>query len=241
MNLIIDTGNTRTKLAIFKDDYLQLLIKVKNNKILTELNRIFNEKDIANTIISSVARIDENVISFVTKNSRLLLLNSETKIPFKNLYKTPKTLGVDRIALMAAAQKTHPNKNVLVIDAGTCITYDFLNAKNEYFGGAIAPGIKMKYKAMHQFTANLPLLKPKINVKIGNTTKNAMHQGVINGTVLEINGIIKQYEEKNDNLTIVLTGGDTNLLAKLLKSGIFANPNFLLEGLNYILNYNSQK
>ena len=238
MNLIIDTGNTRAKLAIFNNDILQSLVKVKNNKIKKELTSIFKNNIIDNSIISSVAKIDSEIITYLKNNTKLIVLSSETKVPFVNLYKTPKTLGVDRIALMAAAQYKYPNTNVLVIDAGTCITYDLLNTKNEYFGGAIAPGISMKYKAMNRFTANLPLLKPKANVVVGNTTKNAMHQGVINGTISEIEGVINQYKSYNDNLTVVLTGGDTNFLAKLLKSSIFANPIFLLEGLNHILNYN---
>ena len=238
MNLIIDTGNTRTKLALFNKEEFVSVQKIKNTAVLVELKKLFKTAHIKHAIISSVAGISNEIINFLKNKITLVVLDSTTKIPFKNLYKTPKTLGVDRIALMAAAQKNYPHKNVLVIDAGTCITYDFLNDKNEYFGGAIAPGLKMKYKAMHQFTANLPLLKPKANVKIGNSTKNAMHQGVINGTVLEMEGIIHQYKKNNDNLTVVLTGGDTIFLAKLLKSSIFANPNFLLEGLNHILNYN---
>ncbi len=238
MNLIIDTGNTRTKLAIFNNDELTSLLKVKTTKIFKKIKSLFDNNTIQYSIISSVAKTDDKVIKFLKKHTFLIELNSETKIPFTNLYKTPKTLGVDRIALMAAAQNKYPNINTLVIDAGTCITYDFLNSNNHYYGGAIAPGIKMKYKAMHKFTANLPLLKPKATVKVGNSTKNAMHQGVINGTVLEIEGVINQYKKNNDNLTVVLTGGDTIFLAKLLKSSIFANQNFLLEGLNHILNYN---
>ena len=238
MNLIIDTGNTRTKLAIFNNDDLLSLIKVKNKKVVDTLKAVFKDYTIKNAIISSVSKTNKKLRHFLSDKVNLLILDASTKIPFNNLYKTPKTLGVDRIALMAAAQKYYPNTNVLVIDAGTCITYDFLNSKQEYFGGAIAPGLQMKYNAMHQFTANLPLLKPKANVKLGNTTKNAMHQGVINGTILEIKGIINQYKQNNNNLTVVLTGGDSIFLAKLLKSGIFANPNFLVEGLNHILNYN---
>lgn len=238
LNLIIDTGNTRTKLAVFNNDVLVSLIKVKNTSIVKELKSIFKKESILLSIISSVAIIDKEVSSYLEKKTRLITLNNTTKIPFNNLYKTPKTLGVDRIALMAAAQKKFPKNNVLVIDTGTCITYDFLNSKNNYFGGAIAPGLNMKYKAMHQFTANLPLLKPKTLIKLGDSTKNAMHQGVINGTVFEIEGVINYYKENNDNLTVVLTRGDTIFLAKLLKSSIFANPNFLLEGLNHILNYN---
>ncbi len=241
LNLILDIGNTRTKIALFNNGVLLALQSITNKKSLKDITLLFENNKILYTIMSSVANTNKNTISFLAENSELIILNSKTKIPFNNLYKTPKTLGVDRIALMAAAQKNHPNKNVLVIDAGSCITYDFINAKNEYFGGAIAPGIKMKYKAMHHFTANLPLLSPKSQITLGNSTKNAMHQGVINGTVLEIDGVINQYKKQYENLTIVLTGGDTIFLAKLLKSSIFANPNFLLEGLNYILNYNLQK
>jgi len=239
LNLIIDTGNTRTKLAIYINDIQKSLIIVKTKDLLNELIVLFKANNISNTIISSVANINDSVIDFIKNgNSYLIILNHKTKIPFKNLYKTPKTLGVDRIALMASASIKYPKENVLVIDAGTCITYDFINTKTEYYGGAIAPGIIMKYKAMHQFTANLPLLKPNNKITLGNSTKNAMHQGVINGTLLEIDGVINQYKKNNDNLTVVLTGGDTIFLAKLLKSSIFANPNFLLEGLNHILNYN---
>ena len=191
--------------------------------------------------MSSVAKTPTKTLNFLNKNSNCIDLSSETKIPFTNLYKTPKTLGVDRIALIAGAIQLKNNQNTLVIDAGTCITYDFVNTKNEYFGGAIAPGINMRYKALNKFTANLPLLKPKTIFEKGNTTKNAIHKGVINGVFLEIEGVIKQYLDKYDNLTIVLTGGDTNFLAGLLKSSIFANPNFLLQGLNYILNYNLQE
>ena len=238
MNLIIDIGNTRTKLAIFSKGSLVLVNSIPTETLFTKIQIVFDENTIKNTIISSVIKSNKEVISFLHKNSFLVALNADTKLPFNNLYKTPKTLGVDRIALMASASKNYANKNVLVIDAGTCITFDFLNNKNEYFGGAISPGITMKYKAMHHFTANLPLLKPKGHIPLGDSTKNAMHQGVINGTVLEIDGVIKQHLVNNTNLTIVLTGGDTNLLAKLLKSSIFANPNFLMEGLNHILNYN---
>ncbi|MEE9349021.1 MAG: type III pantothenate kinase [Flavobacteriaceae bacterium] len=237
MNLIIDTGNTRTKIAVFEQDKLVFLEKIDTEKIIETSKLIFKNHRIEHIIISSVGKVQKKAIQFLKKEAKTIVLNSKTKIPFNNLYKTPTTLGVDRIALMAAAVKKYPNKNALIIDAGTCITYDFITSERDYFGGAIAPGLQMKYNAMHHFTANLPALKPKITT-LGNSTKNAMHQGVINGTTLEIEGIINQYKKNNDNLTVVLTGGDTFFLAKLLKSSIFANPYFLLEGLNYILNYN---
>ena len=126
------------------------------------------------------------------------------------------------------------------MDAGTCITYDFVNSKNNYLGGAIAPGIDMRYKSLHTFTANLPLLKKKeVEKIIGNTSKKAIHSGVIKGTLFEIEGVINQYQEKYEDLTVILTGGDAKFLSKNLKSTIFANSNFLLDGLNYILQLNS--
>ncbi|MCF6350925.1 MAG: type III pantothenate kinase [Flavobacteriaceae bacterium] len=241
MNLIVDIGNTRTKIALFNKDKLKKARIIKTKKLLNEIKIIFEKYRIEHSIISSVVKTPIKIVAFLTKNSNCIDLSNETKIPFKNLYKTPKTLGVDRIALIAGAVQLYKNKNTLVIDAGTCITYDFINAKNEYFGGAISLGINMRYEALHKFTANLPLLKPKTIPEKGNTTKKAIHKGVINSLYLEIEGVIKQYQKKNKNLTIVLTGGDTKFLVGLLKSSIFANPNFLLVGLNYILNYNLQE
>ena len=238
MNLIIDIGNTRTKLAVFEANKLVEKQIVSSEKILKKIKKIFSEYPISTSILSSVQKKDEKWLSFLKENSNFVMLNSQTKIPFTNLYQSPNTLGVDRIALVAAAVKLYPNKNVLVIDAGTCITYDFVNQKKEYYGGIISPGIKMRYKALHHFTGKLPLLEPTLYKGEGNTTKTAIHNGVLKGVYYEIEGIINEYQQKNDDLTIVLTGGDKKILSNLLKSIIFANPNFLLLGLNHILNYN---
>jgi len=238
MNLIIDIGNTRAKLAVFKKDSIVLKKKSKHKNILKKIKNIFSEFSIFNTIISSVHQKDEKLIEFIKENSNLIVLTHKTKVPFINHYKTPATLGVDRIALVSAAIKEYPNQNVLVIDAGTCVTYDFVSNKKEYYGGIISPGIKMRYKAMHHFTKKLPLLNPLLYKGEGNSTENAMHLGVLKGIIYEIEGIIREFQEKNNNLTIVLTGGDKKILSNLLKSSIFANPNFILLGLNYILNYN---
>lgn len=243
MNLIIDIGNTRTKLALFKEENFKNVIIIPTVELYEKVIFIFSKYSIVHSIISSVAKTPTKTLKYLTKNSFCIDLSSKTKIPFKNLYKTPKTLGVDRIALIAAAIQLKKNQNTLVIDAGTCITYDFVNEKNEYFGGTIALGINMRYKALNKFTANLPLLKLNVTqiTEIGDTTKNAMHKGVLEGIYFEIEGVIAQYKSKYKDLTIVLTGGDTKFLVNLLKSSIFANPNFLLEGLNYILNYNLQE
>ena len=132
-----------------------------------------------------------------------------------------------------------PKKDVLVIDGGSAITYDFLSAENQYIGGSIAPGITMRYKSLHSFTAKLPLLEKTATIaKIGNSTEAAIHSGVIQGVTFEIDGVIHQYKDQYTDLTIILTGGDAHFLRDRLKNDIFANSNFLLEGLNYILELN---
>ena len=239
MKLIIDVGNTRVKLAVFEYDTLKNVIVVDTDKIVLEIKKNILKFPISASIMSCVATISEKTQKEIIELLDPILLNWETKVPFKNCYRTPKTLGVDRIALAAAAASKYPKKNVLVIDAGTCITFDFINNKNEYLGGAISPGIAMRYKSLHDFTSKLPLLSlgETFNL-IGIDTNTSMHSGVINGVCNEIDGIINQYIKKFNDLTVVLTGGDTYFLAKQLKSGIFAHPNFVLEGLHTVLTYN---
>ncbi len=242
MNLIIDIGNTRIKTAVFKDNTLLEKKNILKIDFISLLEKISGKYHITHTILSSVGELHKEEADFIHNLFKPLVLNNRTKIPFINNYASPNTLGVDRIALIAAAVQLYPSENVLVVDAGSCITFDFVNKKKEYNGGAISPGIEMRYKAIHTFTANLPELTKSDEIpKIGNTTKNAIHLGVENGIIQEIEGVIKQYKAKYSKLTIVLTGGDTIFLAKNIKSTIFANPNFLLEGLNSILIYNKDE
>jgi len=238
MNLIIDIGNTQSKIAVFKEN--TILEKINSNiKSITEnIQKLKKEYTLKNCIISSVSKFNTAEFGRSNRFNRFIELNHHTKIPFTNKYGSPTTLGVDRIALASAAVSEYPTKNILIIDAGTCITYDFVNMHNEYLGGSISPGIKIRYKSLHKFTANLPQLEINTFNLIGNDTESSIHSGVLNGLIQEIEGIIGQYKAKYRNLTIVLTGGDTNFLAKKLKSTIFANPNFLLEGLNSILIHN---
>ncbi|WP_452229752.1 type III pantothenate kinase [Lacinutrix sp. MEBiC02404] len=240
MNLIIDVGNSFVKIAVFQEDKIISSHKVKNKEVLKTLRSIRKEyKSIKKTIYSSVGKLRKTDIAYLEKYYDTLILNHETRVPFANLYSTPKTLGIDRIALVSGSVQQFPNKNVLIIDAGTCITFDFITKKNEYLGGAISPGIRMRYKALHHFTANLSLLETKMPKNIiGDATATAMHSGVVQGVLLEIDGAIQEYKLKYPDLTIILTGGDANFLSKQLKSSIFANSNFLLEGLNFILQYN---
>ncbi|MDT0556275.1 type III pantothenate kinase [Patiriisocius hiemis] len=240
MNLIIDVGNTRVKVAVFKAnklEYKDISAKETFTNALVAIREQY--PNIKKCIVSSVGNLNKKDLLFLKESYSVLELNHKTKIPFTNKYATPKTLGVDRIALVASAAVQFPKVNCLLIDAGSCITYDFLSSKNEYYGGAIAPGIGLRYKSLEAFTANLPLLdKETPDGVIGDSTNNAIHSGVINGVIFEIEGFIRSYREKYDDLTVILTGGDAHFLRDSLKNDIFANSNFLLEGLHYILEHN---
>jgi type III pantothenate kinase len=242
MNLIIDAGNTRVKLAVFEKDRLVEVVFIDMESFFLEIKKILIKHQITVGILSNVNFISKDKIQKLQKLVNLLILSSSTDVPFINLYETPETLGVDRIALVAAAVNKFTKKNILIIDAGTCITFDFVNDQTEYLGGAISPGIEMRYKALHNFTTKLPnLTKKEVQNFIGNNTNGCINSGVVNGVIQELEGVIYQYKKKYPDLTVVLTGGDTNFLSKQLKSSIFANPNFLLEGLNKILIFNKNK
>jgi type III pantothenate kinase len=242
MNLIIDAGNTRVKAAVFEQSTLVEVLVIDRNFFLSEIKKILKKHKISFGILSSVSFIPEKKVEKLKYLLNLVVLSSSTKVPFINLYETPITLGVDRIALVSGAVKKFPNKNILIIDAGTCITFDFVNDKSAYFGGAISPGIEMRYKSLHAFTNKLPILEKNYPKNfIGKNTKESINSGIVNGVTQEIKGVINQYKKKYKDLTVVLTGGDTNFLAKQLKSSIFAHQNFLLEGLNEILIFNKNK
>src|SRR5210317_1848025 len=199
MNLIIDIGNTLAKLALFNNEELVLIEKVTHEHFVNRALRLIAKHDIKQGILSSVILLKKEQIEKISKRISLLELQASVEVPFKNNYRTPNTLGVDRIALIAAAVCQFPNQNVLVIDAGTCITYDFVNSSGEYFGGAISPGIQMRYNAMHTFTSKLPQLEllETTTELTGNSTVNSMHSGVVNGLIGEIDNFVRRYKEKN--------------------------------------------
>lgn len=243
MNLIIDVGNTYVKLAVFKKDKIVKKYVIKATVLLSTVKKILkNYPQINNAILSSVGNIQKKKLSGIQSIVDLMILDSAVNLPFNNLYQTPMTLGSDRIALVSAASLKHPDQNVLIIDAGTCITYDIITKENNYLGGSISPGIGLRYKSLHNLTAKLPLLSMKNPTGIiGCNTQDSIHSGVINGVVNEINGVIEEYEREFEELTVILTGGEAEFLSKRLKSSIFANSNFLLEGLNSILEFNLSK
>ncbi|MDE3742894.1 type III pantothenate kinase [Maribacter polysaccharolyticus] len=240
MNLIIDVGNSFVKLAVFEKGTLVYEDSVKLVGLVDKARYIYGAyPEIEWTMVSSVVVLEKTDLEALKVFSKVHVLDHSTKTPFKNRYATPDTLGVDRIALAAAAFYHKPNKNVLVIDAGTCITYDLLTEEGEYLGGAISPGLQMRYNALHRQTSKLPLLTPgNPRGLMGNSTESSIHSGVINGVCAELDGIIDQYRTEFVDLTVILTGGDTQFLSKRLKNTIFALSNFLLTGLNNLLDYN---
>lgn len=243
MLLTIDIGNTRIKCAVFEYDKILFKESFVRNDAEKKIKEIFyNFPEIVNSISSSVGNLDKETFLLIEKNSNLTVVSNQTRMPFQNKYSTPNTLGVDRMVLTAGASIKYPKKNCLIIDAGTCVTYDFIDENNNYLGGAISPGIKLRYDSLHNYTAKLPLLEKKHpNNFVGNSTDEAIHSGVINGVINEIEGFASQYFLKYEDLTVILTGGDAEFLAKRLKSTIFANSNFLLESLNLLFTYVQRK
>jgi type III pantothenate kinase len=239
VNLVLDVGNSLLKIALFEKSELIQKFKFSEN-YKRNIEDIISKYKVTHSIISNVGRIDDSIINILKESTNLLLVSNQLKVPFKNLYKSKNTLGQDRLALVSAAAFKFPNENVLIVDVGSCITYDFKNNNNEYLGGGISPGISMRFKSLNTFTSNLPLIDfDSIHQLIGNNTKNSINSGVINGTISEINGIIQQYCEEFKNIRIILTGGDSNFLLKRIKNSIFADQNFLLVGLNKLLEDNS--
>ena len=238
MNLIIDIGNTRVKAALFKANTPVEL------KIYSSLNHLLADKAFIsqanNALIGTVVDDLESDIAELNKIIPTQVFTASTKIPLINLYKSVSTLGSDRTSASVGAYYLYPNANVLVIDAGTCIKYNFTNVNNEYLGGGISPGIEMKFKAVQHFTSRLPLVEfnRSFTDLIGTSTENSILSGILNGTIAEIDGIIDQYKSQFPNVICVLTGGDSEYLAKRLKNSIFAHQNLVLKGLNDILNYN---
>lgn len=236
MNLVVDIGNTQTKFGLFKKNDLKEVFTQPEN-----ISVFIQDKQIKHAIISKTGNND--IVEAWLKEHKVptLFLSHQLKLPLQILYKTPETLGPDRIAGSVAAKRLFPDNNVLKIDFGTCITYDFTDSNKQYQGGAISPGMMMRFKALHNYTAKLPLIDPfqfKTYDLIGDDTSGSLLSGVVNGIKAEVEGIIKAYEERFGNLKVVATGGDAGFFVTLLKSEIFASPYLVLEGLNTILNYN---
>lgn len=244
MNLCLDIGNTRTKVAVF-DRQNQLVQHTIFNGLPTveNMNRLIDDFQIRHTIVSSVGENADDLIDSICRKTVLVQLSASTPIPIDNKYVTPQTLGNDRLAAVIGANNLFPETNLLVIDAGTCIKYDFINAKGSYLGGAISPGIMMRFKALHTFTQKLPFIETPLDEinflpLVGNNTYYSLISGVIVSALAEMDGIIDRYRQEYSVQKVILTGGDAIFFEKRLNNQIFVSPNLVPEGLNKILKYN---
>lgn len=238
MHLILDIGNTSVKYHLYDQGKRVLTATVDSIELaVKQMKKDFST--LTHVIFADVrGMITKEKLQNIFKHSQVFEVKS-LRYPFNLKYATPSTLGDDRIALVAAATKKFPQKNCLIIDAGSCLTYDFITKERAYLGGAISPGFEMRFKSLKHFTGKLPLVKPQTSFSLyGDSTITSINTGVIAGIIYEIDGQINAYKKKYPDLTVILTGGDALNLSKSLKNTIFAEPNFLAEGLNHLLDYN---
>jgi type III pantothenate kinase len=243
IQLVLDLGNTALKAACFQERTM-----IKSSSTLwtssDEIEEALLRMMVLNPLhvfVSSVAGKRKEVDLFL-KRAELTtsFLSPTTPIPIRNQYETPETLGSDRLSNAVAAASLFPNCPCVIIDSGTCIKFDFITPNNEYFGGSISPGIEMRFKALHEFTARLPLLKRTESVYlIGKNTSESIQSGVINGTLAEVKGILEQYQMTHKDLKVILTGGDYALLERTIKTRVHVEPWLTLKGLNEIFLYQS--
>ncbi len=242
MNLVIDIGNSRTKIALFNES--DLMFNVPLDELKTEnVQMLLDEHPTLNgAILSSSRPYSPELKEFLIKKfDSFLEMDYQTLIPIENLYESKETLGNDRLAASIGANELFPGQNLLIIDAGTAITFDLVNSRNQFLGGNISPGLEMRYKALHHFTGKLPLLEANDEFPLlGRNTTEAIRAGVQNGILFEVEQYIQGLNKKYENLKIIITGGDAKFFDKNLKSSIFVHFNLTLIGLNRILEFNNR-
>ena len=241
LNLVIDQGNSFTKAGVFDQ---RELIYFDSFKILDKekIELLQKQYAIDKFILSSVSDEGTNLFDALKKRiEKGLYLDETTKLTFTNNYETPATLGKDRLAAVAGAIDKYNESNILVIDAGTAITYELITEGKQYQGGNIAPGLTMRFKALNQFTKKLPMCNAQETFPmIGTTTQTAIVAGVQNSLIFEIDGYIDTLKQQYEHLMVIITGGDANFFVKKLKNTIFVDQNIVLTGLNSLLEYNLQ-
>jgi len=244
-NLVIDIGNTLIKIAVFAQDKLLYTTSYSSLDAETLFN-ITDQYQVNKAIISSVRKEAESWHAALENRISVQYFNVGTTAGIQNQYKTPHTLGPDRLAAVIGAKKLYPGKGSLVVDAGTTITYDWVDAEGNYFGGSISPGLNMRYKALNYYTGKLPLIEADAHFLsyYGDDTASAIKSGVQNGLKYELSGFIESYKKTEPELNVVLTGGDSYFFDTLLKNSIFApyiknEPYLVLEGLNAAIQNNN--
>lgn len=237
MFLCIDQGNSSTKAGIFDAEGLLVKKETFRDVHLQRINELAGEYQVTHVIISTTGNSDWN--SNEIKADTVIVLDQHTSLPISILYSTPGTLGHDRIAAACATYSLYPNRNCLIIDAGTCITMDLLLSKGIFIGGNIAPGIIMRIEAMHEKTARLPKAPPAFpELPFGDSTIHALQNGACLGAVMEIEGILNRAKKAYGDVIVVITGGDAALLATKLECQIFVEPELVIQGLFQILSFN---
>ena len=236
MNLIIDIGNNSAKFFLFQGEQIILHTRKENSSfdVIDEWNRLY---DIDKVIVSSVITDCESLLDEISKlQCPVIRFDKSTPLPLEVNYRTPGTLGSDRIAAAVGAWGEAPGRNILVIDAGSAITIDFVGKDGKYNGGNIAPGIKMRLRALHEYTDRLPMVEKEGDIPtIGYDTETAIRSGVINGVCHEIEGYINEFKQKYCDVLVFLTGGDEKPLKNRIKNCIFADKYLVAKGLNRIL------
>lgn len=240
MNLIIDMGNSRTKFSVFHRGDVLFTVPVEEFSA-EHVQLLKNEHpSLDQAILSSTRPYPGELLQTLNEIfKKVIILDHNTPIPIENCYKTKETLGKDRLAAAVGAWDLYPGNNILVIDAGTAITYDLINEKGQFLGGNISPGLEMRFSALHQFTGNLPQVKPKeFPGLFGTSTEEAMLAGVQNGIVFEVDRTIELFNDFYSNLKVIITGGNAEFFDNKLKSSFFVRFNLVAIGLNRILEYN---
>lgn len=241
-SLILDQGNSRLKITVFDLKNELIFASTANNNSYEEVKKSITKFNPKNIIFSASGKVDPILKSFLQKQPQVVFLNDTTPLPISIKYKTPTTLGVDRIANVCAAATLFKDQPILTIDFGTCITYNFIDEKKCFLGGAISPGIEMRAKAMHTFTENLPLITIEpIQSFIGDDTHSCLNIGVTEAIRHEVEGFIGQYKKKFPSLKVIITGGSNSYFVNTIESSIFANLNLTATGLNEILQHNTIK
>jgi type III pantothenate kinase len=239
LDLALDIGNTFVKAGIFEEDRLLETFRFEHLQ-LDDIDDMADQYNLANVIVSSVKGEEIPVREQLKRRfGHYLELTHATALPIKNLYESPQTLGNDRIAAVVGGNTLYPSSNLLVIDAGTAITFDLLTKDGSYLGGNISPGLKLRFESLHRSTRQLPLMQPREGFGLlGKNTNDALVCGVQNGIIFEMNHYIKNLKDQYTRLTTILTGGDSNFFDNKLNYPIFVEPNLILFGLNEILKYN---
>jgi type III pantothenate kinase len=243
LNLIIDIGNSRSKVAIFSQHELVATYFFEELTVKNLSTLMIEFPGTAQAILSTVASVHPSVYTWLKSTfSCFVELNARTPMPLLNNYQTPETLGLDRLAAAIGARVIFPDQELLVIDAGTAVTFDLIEGNGTFAGGNISPGLRSRFRALHEYTRNLPLVEQDGQVPlIGRTTEEAIKAGVINGMILEMDGMIDMLRKKYAGLQPVLTGGDAPFFERRLKNPIFVKFGITLIGLNRILEYNVEK